>query len=83
MADGRGLVSVAGGCVREERETGPVLHRRQFERDGPEQPVVKDRLGSTGADTDTSATALHHPPLTGHEDYAFQRERESYFLSSL
>lgn len=42
-------------------------------KDGPEQPVVKDRRSLTGADADTSAMTLHHLPFTGHANYALQR----------
>lgn len=38
-------------------------------KDGPEQPFVKDRRSLTGADADTSATALHHLPFTGRADH--------------
>lgn len=38
-------------------------------KDGLEQPFVKDRRSLTGADADTSATALHHLPFTGRANH--------------
>lgn len=43
-------------------------------KDGPVQPVVKDRSSLTGADVDTSATALHHLPFSGHANHALWGE---------
>lgn len=43
-------------------------------KDGLEQPFVKDRRSLTGADADTSATALHHLPFTGRANHGSLRE---------
>lgn len=75
---------------------GPYLRARECEgrdgqrsrgwmgvwKDGLEQPVVKDRRSLTGADADTSATALHHLPFTGHANHALRRKPARCFPSS-
>lgn len=43
-------------------------------KDGPEQPFVKDKSSLTGADADTSATALHHLPFTGRAGHGSLRD---------
>lgn len=66
-----------------------MLRERQAEgwvavgKDGLEQPFVKDRRSLTGADADTSATALHHLPFTGRANHGSLRERARSLHSSL
>lgn len=66
-----------------------MLRERQAEgwvavwKDGLEQPFVKDRRSLTGADADTSATALHHLPFTGRANHGSLRERACSLHSSL
>lgn len=66
-----------------------MLRERQAEgwvavwKDGLEQPFVKDRRSLTGADADTSASALHHLPFTGRANHGSLRERARSLHSSL
>lgn len=66
-----------------------MLRERQAEgwvavwKDGLEQPFVKDRRSLTGADADTSATALHHLPFTGRAIHGSLGERARSLHSSL
>ena len=46
-------------------------------KDGPGQPVVKDRRSLTGADADASSTAVHHLPLAGHANHTAPHGRQA------
>lgn len=85
LSNGKQCVLVSRHILQSER----MQRERQAKgwvvgwKDGPEQPFVKDRRSLTGADTDTSATALHHLPFTGRADHGSLRKGACSLLSTL
>lgn len=79
LSNGKRCILVSAHILQSER----MRRERQAEgwvaawKDGPEQPVVKDRRSLTGADADTSATALHHLPFTGRAGHGSLRQGAS------